>query len=224
MKSEITARSAESRTDSEVAFSPSSKTFDGVCDAPGHPANRLVEDAAADRLDFRPNLGLGGPAVRSPFVDPVFQRPLGDGDAVGDGNGQQHFLTVGGFSGHGGTARWRFVTEAPVRPDARFSARGYGWPARPQGVRKQWNACSGRSRCSEAKRRQMSVDVGFQKGSRVARAAIVNEFFSWRTEQTAFPAPLLSAHAYDWWTSVDSRPAQCAVITFSSSLASRVRS
>ena len=36
----------------------------------------------------------------------------------------------------------------------------------------------------------MSVDVSFQKGSRVARAAIVNEFFSWRTEQTAFPAPL----------------------------------
>ncbi len=33
----------------------------------------------------------------------------------------------------------------------------------------------------------MSVDVSFQKGSRVARAAIVNEFFSWRTEQTAFP-------------------------------------
>ena len=54
----------------------------------------------------------------------------------------------------------------------------------------------------------MSVDVSFQKGSRVARAAIVNEFFSWRTEQTAFPAPLLSAHAYDWLTSVDSRRAQ----------------
>ena len=54
----------------------------------------------------------------------------------------------------------------------------------------------------------MSVDVSFQKGSRVARAAIVNEFFSWRTEQTALPAPLLSAHAYDWLTSVDSRCAQ----------------
>ncbi len=33
----------------------------------------------------------------------------------------------------------------------------------------------------------MSVDVSFQKGSRVARAAIVNEILSWRTEQTAFP-------------------------------------
>ncbi len=198
MKSEITARSAESRTDSEVAFSPSCEVLiDGPCDAPGHPANRLVEDAAADRLDFRPNLWLGGPAVRSPFVDPVLQRPLGDGDAVGDGNGEHHFLTVGGFSGHGETTRWRFVTEAPARPDARFSARGSGWPARPRRVRNQWNACSGRSRCSEAKRRQMSVDVSFQKGSRVARAAIVNEFFPWRTEQTAFPAPLLSAHAYD---------------------------
>ncbi len=47
-----------------------------------------------------------------------------------------------------------------------------------EGYGNKWNACSGRSRCSEAKCQQMSVGVSFQKGSRVARAAIVNEFFS----------------------------------------------
>ncbi len=184
MKSEITARSAESRTDSEVAFSPSSNLIDGVCDAPGHPANRLVEDAAADRLDFRPNLGLVGPAVRSPFGDPVLQQP------IRRRQWRASFSHCWWILRSWGNDSVAIRHRGSCAPDARFSARGSGWPARPRGVRKQWNACSGRSRCSEAKRRQMSVDVSFQKGSRVARAAIVNEFFSWRTEQTAFPAPL----------------------------------
>jgi hypothetical protein len=57
--------------------------------------------AAADRLDFGPNLGLGGPAISGPFWHLVGRRPLGDSCTLSDGCGEQHFLTVGGFSDHG---------------------------------------------------------------------------------------------------------------------------
>ncbi len=178
MKSEITARSAESRTDSEVAFSPSAKIL-STAHATRLDIRPIASSRTRLRIDSTSDRTSGSAAQRYAVrsLTPFCSAHSATGDAVGDGNGEHHFLTVGGFSGHEETTRWRFVTEAPVRPDARFSARGSGWPARPRGVRKQWNACSGRSRCSEAKRRQMSVDVSFQKGSRVARAAIVNEFF-----------------------------------------------
>ena len=60
---------------------------------------------------------LGCPAVSGPFRYLVARRPLADGRTLGDRRGEQHSLTVGGFSGHGTSGtRWQLGTEAPHGP------------------------------------------------------------------------------------------------------------
>jgi hypothetical protein len=97
-------------------------------------------------------------AHSSPLRHLIARRPLRDGSALGERGSEQHFLTVGGFSGHG--TNWPSVAafhRGSSRPRSRFSAQGPGWPARPRGasnvrLKQSWRFCSGEMAADGSKR------------------------------------------------------------------------
>jgi hypothetical protein len=85
-------------TSAATFLSRARRPIDGSCATLGQPAYHLVEGAAADRLNFLPDLGLGGPAQSGPFRHATRRRLSCNGHTVGDRSIEQHFLSVGGFS------------------------------------------------------------------------------------------------------------------------------
>ena len=90
-------RFAFNRTASESATLPSSSIRSSAAALLGHEAERVIDGGSAPVLNLAPNLGFAGPPVGRTLGDAVFLRPITDGLARHEREGESILLTQQDF-------------------------------------------------------------------------------------------------------------------------------